>query len=162
MPNTIRQQIIEEIKSRLAVITKDNGYQTDAGMVLYYGRLQAPVPQELPAINIWDVDETMAREFGIRSRRFTLNIEAYISSQDLALPELGNILRADLEKALLRKALDQDKIDETFNNLVQYFDFIRSEVFLLEGPERIGGVVMEFAVVYQQALGDPYAIEGLS
>lgn len=160
MALTIRQQIIEVVKSRLAKITKANNYQTDLGRVIYYGRLQSPNPREMPAINIFDSDEVLAKDFGIRSRSFTLMVEAYYQAKDLAMPEIGNILKADLDYAILRKAVNQSKIDDTFDNLVQYFEFTRSDLFSIDTIDKIGGIICEFKVVYQQALADPYRIEG--
>jgi len=160
MALTIRQQIIEVVKTRLAKITKVNGYQTDLGKVVYYGRLQSPHPSEMPALNIWDEDELLAKEFGIRSRSFNLMIEAYHQVKELAMPEIGNILKADIDYAILRKADNQNKIDDTFNYLVQDFEFVRFAMFQLTTNDKIGGIVYEYKIVYQQALADPYKVEG--
>lgn len=158
MPLTVRQQIIEKVKLRLAQIAKANNYQTDSGQTIYYGRLQAPSPQDLPAINIWDAEEVAAPNYGRYSRAFSLFIELYMRSPDLAFPEMGNIAKADLEYAILRKHDNQNIIDDTFDSMLHEIQFVRSELFLLESTELIGGIMFEYKIFYMQAKANPYLV----
>lgn len=73
--NTIREQIIQAIISKLAVIRTANGYNTDAGANVQRV-LKVMDPAELPGCVVWPKSETMTYDYGAGLHVMPLQVDA--------------------------------------------------------------------------------------
>lgn len=151
---SIREQIMEIIGKRLAAIRTDSGYNSDAGRTITYGRLDSPTPDEVPCINYWDGNADRADAWGPDSRAVTVTVELYDQIGDAILPQLANRMLADVETAILQDVGTGD-VDPWLLDLIQRIQFVSSVPLLLPGAPNLGGVVVEYEVIYRQALGKP-------
>lgn len=159
MPKTIREQIMDRVALRLAKITINNGYRTNAGQKVIYGQLSDPIPATLPMFHYYDGLETYAPEFGTDARCLKLTIEGFDRVKQNDFTAVANIMRADIEKALY---IDHQTgmEDWTFGDLVQKITFDQSSPWIFPHPTMIGGIASDFLIIYRQVLGNPYAQDG--
>jgi hypothetical protein len=155
---SIRERIMAVIGERLAVIRTASGYNTDAGVTITYGRLESPTPDEVPCINYWDGNAKPALDWGPDSRAVTVTVEGYNQIGDGVLPTIANRMLADIETAILQDVLTGD-VDPWVADLIQRIEFVESVPLLLPGAPALGGVVVEYELIYRQALGDPSSLD---
>jgi hypothetical protein len=171
---TIRQQLMRELRRRLARISVVNGYATDIGTNLWYGQQTTPVPPVLPIIFYWDHFEQPAPQMGTLIKSVQIQIETYdhivvpeeeAGEIDQALlvaqqmPVICNQHLADLTMALTRDAVS-GQFDQRFGGLAHGLQSLESDPFFGIQPGALlwCGLNSQWTLHYQHALGDPYAL----
>jgi hypothetical protein len=156
---SIRQRIMDRIRPRLERILIANGFLTDCGETVTYGKLEIPEPI-LPSINYWDGFETNASRYGAHIATFTMTVECYDFIEDAASGSLttpANKMLADVKSALFK---DENTlvIDGTLKGLARGIHYSQGDLITGAAPEYWVGVSMEFDVTYAENLGDPFTI----
>src|SRR3989304_4120460 len=100
MADSIRQQIMTAIDTRLKLITVTNGYETNAGNNVYEFWDVALEDDELPAI-IWRDGAEDSDLLVNTTQDRTLTIELTLQALGLTAPAILRKLIADVEKAIL-------------------------------------------------------------
>ncbi len=102
MSDSIRQKIVESVKTRFAAILIASGYQTNIGQRVFLCRPTQPKETDLPVLNIWDLRE-QTRPLLSKVHEHTLEIEVFImcgNSKGEALAEYIRNVISDLMKAI--------------------------------------------------------------
>lgn len=148
MPPGKRQQIVDAVKARFALITIANGYQTDIGLKQTEWnpgpRGADPEAEELPSHDIRDEDETTHIE----------NKNAGVYERQLEIIALGYVKEAGDGAALTRKALeDMIKavgVDPTWGGLARRTLPDTEGVAVDELGQRVGVAHLKFKVEYSR------------
>jgi hypothetical protein len=151
MADTIQEQIVSYIETKLATITTGNGYATSVsnGQVKRY-RVAGPEFQALPGITLAVVRELNSTNvYPVTQASMTMIIEAWDEFGDGAtLDEKLGLFRADIQKALAA--------DPTCGGLAHSTEVKRCENFVLEGTDQ-AVCVMEVEIVYSFLTANPYS-----
>jgi hypothetical protein len=101
MPSTIRQQILDTLKTKLQGISIAGGYQTNLGSSVHEWRSSPFMREELPAL-IWrDLDEPIEEHTRFSSRhQRSLHIQVEIVGEGATSPAQYRKMLADVEKAI--------------------------------------------------------------
>lgn len=75
MTDTIREQIISAIVSKLAIVRTANGYNTDCGRQVYRAQMNID-PDRLPAIAVYPGVETVSREYSDNVLTMPIGLQA--------------------------------------------------------------------------------------
>ena len=153
MSDTIREQIISAIETKLADITVANGYNTDIGKEVLRARKNVD-PDSLPAVVIWPLPEIVERKSGkyictMRTRleglmKFEENNPSVISEQIL-----GDLIALMADPAK-RSTLTAGLADDVFYSEGGTDDY-PEEKDISVGASAI------FAVIYKIKIGNPYS-----
>jgi hypothetical protein len=99
MVNSIREQIILAVISKLEDIRTANGYNTDCGANVQ--RVQKKFdPDELPAIAVWPKPEASEKKYGVQYNTFPVQIEALVLHGSINPSVISEQLLADLIEAM--------------------------------------------------------------
>jgi len=95
MAKTIRQLIVEEVKTRMQTIVKSNGYVTDAGEKVYVWREYPTKDKDSPCVVVRDTAESIEAVDDFEHNH-TLTIEIGIKGQtDIEIREIiGDVYTA--------------------------------------------------------------------
>ncbi|MDM8569692.1 hypothetical protein QUF50_09325 [Thiotrichales bacterium HSG1] len=160
---TVREQIIERIIIQLETITKDNGYENDIGEDNVYR--QKPVIEQniIPALSVWELEETRQRNrSGGTVRELLVRVEAIIAVDSGKHPAMvGNQLLGDVEKALIMGDISLDElIDDiqdvaaTISNLPANYN---QKISYLSTDYNLATATIDFKITYTTEWGDPYS-----
>jgi hypothetical protein len=102
MADSIRQQLVDEIKRRLAQIQTAAGYETDLGS----GPIEEmPVQfqeEEMPALGVLDLIDTVRQDYALEKRVFNeLSMQVRIFLQRETSAALTRKMIADVKRALI-------------------------------------------------------------
>lgn len=147
---TIQDQIDSYIATLLATITIANGYQTDAGAVVYKNLEYTAYPDVMPSL-AWFPGELQSGveigpvppEMGETNHLYTMSWEGFIAD-DLSGTE-GRKLKADLIKALYS--------DYRFGGLIEVLDGCKSSVAVQAGDDVFSIVQVSFTIFYVTPYG---------
>lgn len=147
--NTIRENIIGQIMSRLAVITKLNGYATDIGTNVFRVR-KSLESSDLPASSVFPEPETAEAKYGGLTLTMPVRIEAlatFGAENPSVISELmlGDLIRAITDPAWVRSP----QYDEAIRYHSGGTDEYPNEEDLTVGVSAL------FEVVYTTRIGDP-------
>ncbi len=143
MADSIRQQIISAIDTRLKTILVANGYETNAGLNVFAWRDTALEAAELDAILYRD--RTESRTPGVGVYEFILPVEIQIVSTSAS--QVRKIL-ADLEVAIF--------VDESWGEIALNTE-LETDEMEIEQKETLfvaAGIIMP--IEYRTVRGDPY------
>jgi hypothetical protein len=148
---TSADEIVAELKARLAQITKANGFETDIGVTTFEGRVQVN-DEDVPCSSIIEGDDTLITSPG-RSALWKLDQNyVLVGYAQCDADNPGTTARAiirDLKRAVFRS---NGKADATFGGKVLEVNYRGRNI----GPRADGvGIVMgliEIAVVYVESL----------
>lgn len=146
-----RQEILEALLARLHDIAPANGYATEAGLRISYGRTQLSPDDTLPAATLVPGDPTLQGQGEGDRYRLSMPVTASgLVTVDPADP-LASIepLLADLKKALLRKN------DVTLGGLAIRVRYVGEHVADREEGGTTAAVQVSIAVEYMEGYGDP-------
>jgi hypothetical protein len=143
-----RQQIVDAVKERFALITTANGYQTDIGLKQTEwnpGPKGAdPEADELPGHDIRDEVETTA----IKDK----NSGSY--DRELEIVVIAELKEADASATLARKALEDMikavSVDPTWGSLARRTIPLEEDINVDELGQRIGAARLKFKVEYSR------------
>ena len=117
MAQSIRQQIVAEIKQRLAAITVANGYETDLGLGPIDEFPVSYLDDELPALGVFDLVNTMVQDYAQEKRIMNeLPLQVRIFLQRDPDPTKVRQMLADVQRAIIRDPATQER-DATLGQL---------------------------------------------
>ena len=163
--DSIREQIIAEVKVRLQQITTANGYKTNIGVVVTEGMLIDGDPPVYPSINFWDGDETAEAAYSMVHRRLQLTVEGYdkpspsVADDDLTPDMLTAVARnmvVDVDRALWLDHVT-GRSDPTLGGLAAGIAFVQSQPSISHRPVRWIGSTSLWEITYKTRAGNPYA-----
>ena len=96
---SIREQIIDAIVARLAIVRTTYGYATNAGASVFRGKRNLAAA-DLPALVVWPGVETAAREYGKVHHDMPIRIEAFSAPGSGDFSEASESLLADVVEAM--------------------------------------------------------------
>ncbi|MBW2342507.1 MAG: hypothetical protein JRF53_00580 [Deltaproteobacteria bacterium] len=97
---TIREQIILAVISKLAIIRTANGYNTEAGALVK--RVQKKLdPPELPGVVVWPKTEDMKYDYGAGLHMMPLQVEGLKLHADVNPSVVAELLLGDLIEAMV-------------------------------------------------------------
>lgn len=147
-----RQQIIDAVKARFALISTANGYQTECGMRLtewHPGPKDASADaDQLPGLDLRDavekavVGDRVNRNSGLVERRLRLAVIAELREADATAAEARKA-QADVERAI--------GVDQTWGGLAKYSVPVEADIVVDEKGQRVSGARVIFDVVYFRA-----------
>jgi hypothetical protein len=143
-----RQQIVNAVKGRFALITTANGYQTDIGLKQTEwnpGPKGAdPEADELPGHDIRDEVETTA----VKDK----NAGTY--DRELEIVVIAELREADASPTLARKALEDMikavSVDPTWGGLARRSIPVEDDINVDELGQQIGAARLKFKVEYSR------------
>lgn len=141
---SIRQSIIDAVRTRLGTIRTANGYGTDIGTNVLEWQT-APVPSgDLPAVSFRDADNEVA-EWTMRERdnRVAVVIEAF--GRDVT-PGTVRQYAEDIYAAIA--------VDETWGGLALVTDPVSDTIDLKTTEEGVGRATVRILIEYQTAKWD--------
>jgi hypothetical protein len=100
MADSIREQIIQAVITRLAIITTANGFNTGIGATVERAKKNLP-PDDLPACVVWPKPETVARDYGRGLFSMPLQIEGLMLHGSTAPSTLVEQMLADMIEAII-------------------------------------------------------------
>lgn len=149
MADSIRQQIMTAIDTRLKTILVSGGYETNAGNNIYEFWDIALEEDELPAI-IWrdGAEDTELLVSTTQDRRLT--VELIMQAVGTTAPTTLRKMIADVEKAML--------VDNTWGSLAIFTSPLDiTDVFEVDHKERrIGACRAKFTVLYRTGYLNSY------
>lgn len=156
MSTTIAQQVLAALAGRLAVIRKANGYNTDAGLHVFQGRLYLDEDDDLPALSIIENLEqpTTAQVDGTLVRETTpYQIQGLIACTPNAPLAEGHQLLADIKRALFVHPSGPE-----FERLIAgaSIDYMGRQVFQRLESARFCEVHVLLEITHGERYGDPY------
>lgn len=141
-----RQQIVDKVKERLALVTTASGYQTDIGEKLTEWQLTAKDAGQLPGVDVRDgVEETVLPEGGKNSAVYERHLEFTVTAElaeTTAGPANARKAEADIIKAV--------GVDPTWGGLARRTLPVTGEVVMDPEGQRIGGARVVFRVEYSR------------
>lgn len=146
--SSLRQQLLDAVKTRLETITTGNGYQTSLGSKVYLCRPIAPQDSELPQVVIWDLaEETEQRQAGVWQNSLVIELHVFQSGATMANGDFARSAVDDLHKAL--------GTDVRWSNLA-LDTRPRSNRYEIDQETRklTGTIVLEFEILYRCAAWD--------
>jgi hypothetical protein len=164
---SLRRQILETFKARLSVITKENGFLTDSGKLIFLGATQTLTDAERgyagageaeTALSLGigpdDVGEHLSIGDGGADDHIPIQLTvqvAAIAGADLSNPiiALENVIH-DIKKAV-------ELQDRTLSGLVAGMFRGSTQPFDREEGSTIVGATVSYGLLYSEVWGDPEA-----
>lgn len=156
MSHTIAQQALAALAERLQKISKEAGYNTDAGKHVFEGRLYLTEDDDLPALSIIENLEqpTTAQVDGTLVRETTpYQIQGLIACQPNSPLIEGHQLLADIKRALFVHPSGPE-----FERLIAgaSIDYMGRQVFQRLESARFCEVHVLLEITHGELYGDPY------
>jgi hypothetical protein len=152
MPKTIREQIIQAVVTRLAVVRRSNGYNTNCGRRVKRCRKSLD-PDDLPAFVVWPQPEEAERKYGFSQCTMPMRIEALQKHGKKNHSKAAEAALGDMIRAMTAP----EEIGKVTNGLAD------DVVYILGGPEdypedddTVTGCAAMFTIKYKTLAGDPY------
>lgn len=154
MADTIREQIIQAIAAKLALVRTASGYATDCGALVLRERSRLdPEAAEIPAFVIWPGPETVVQQYGKNLCAMTVNVDAHVSLAGSEASVLKERMLGDLIKSMTNPALTPDTTGGLANQVL--YTGGGGGATAEAGDETIG-ITTAFSIKYQTKIGDPY------
>jgi len=99
MSDSIREQIIQAVIARLAVITTANGFNTGIGATVERARKMLD-PDDLPACVVWPKSEAPAREYGKGMLAMPIQIDGMALYGSVNMSVVAEQMLADIIEAM--------------------------------------------------------------
>lgn len=149
MPTSIRQQIINEIATRFALIRSTSSYQTDIGARVTQWNVNPIDERTLHGVDIMDVEEDTTDQV-TRHQDHTLTIWAVIHAKQGAdtAAYLRNAI-ADIWTAI--------GTDRRWSTLARDTLPIKSEMLFNQAGQLNGAARIQFKVIYRTATYNPFS-----
>lgn len=146
--DTVRQQIIDAIDTRLQTILIANGYKTDAGLKVFAWREFGLGDTDLPALVYKDVfDEPDQVTIGNVDNTLTVEVSALATKSATSDQQIREMI-ADVIKAV--------GVDESWGDLAE-FTLLPSGTMEVEQLEKkIFGAQVDLRIEYQTARFNPF------
>ena len=142
----MRQQLIDTIVARLKTITVLNGYNTNIYENVSAWRMGTISPDDLPSIEVRDLDAIMTDEDLDGTTGHALNFEAYILCAGASAAADARAGIADIAKAL--------NTDPTFGGIVKLFNVTGHSLAMQQAEENLVVGTYEFNLYYWTGPGE--------
>lgn len=147
MLDSLREQILQAIQSRLQTIHTGNGYTTDIGNAVCRSK-KSIREGELPVLSIWDTEEAVDRAYGNYECTLTVAIDvAFAFDENFSV--ISNRYLADVAYCILN---NNSELKALTNDIV----YTSNTSYLVDDTYDIGGIRVEFQVNYTTVAGDPF------
>lgn len=154
MADSIRQKIVDAVKSRFQGILTSGGYQTDIGSHVFVWKGSDFAPKELPACDIRDVrDDIDNTVVSTRREHHKLTIEVAVAVAD------GTDSMKTARKAIadVYRAIGVDRYWTVSGARLAFDTELKSDESGIEQRETtLAGSKITFVVNYRTAVFDPY------
>ena len=150
MADTIREQILQAVVTRLKTITVANGFNLDIGDKVFRAR---PTGDDsvLPWAVLWDSSEAATRQYGLRV--VTMDIVVEILSKYTLVTgasQVGNQALGDILKAMPES--------DAWGGLARDTKYQAGQTAFPSDGDTTAGVKVSFSIEYTTGLNNPYAI----
>ncbi len=147
MADSVRQQVIDAIITRIKTITTANGYETDVGNSVFEWHTTDFAEADLPVIDVRDTSESVEVIGGHHAN--TLNVEVEVKTLGIAGDtEIRDII-ADISKAI--------GTDTSLGSLVQNTRPVNNEILSAgQQDKKIYSVIVGLEVQYRTKAFSPY------
>jgi hypothetical protein len=149
MADSIREQILQALQTKLEGITPGNGFDLDTT-----GRISRCVrshdPDNLPAVVLWDGPEVPEHKAGFTKQlmEFTVEVLVSVADSDSASAPLNQWM------AEIIKGITQG--DTSLTGLVEATQYTGAETQYSTVQSDAASVLINFQVIYNTVRGDPY------
>jgi hypothetical protein len=147
MSNTIRQNIITALKTRMQTIRIGNGYNTDAGMNVFDWLEYSTDATVRPAIIIRDTDDSV-EEYGAHVKDRKLSVEILIQTDGSDAVKDARSIIGDVEKVL--------GTDETLGGYCYAAEDAGNEMESKHEEDILVTAKIKLMLHYRTGLWDPY------
>ena len=138
-----RQNIVDAVAARLALISTANGYDSNIGGKVFVWRKTPVTLQETPCICIFDTTaDSSVLAYPKRDHRLTIAIECLVSDRTTA--SQARAMANDIYKAI--------GVDETFSGLALKSDLNGHEIEIAPAGDTTGAVKIMLEVTYRTDL----------
>lgn len=158
MPDSIREQIVAALENRLKTITVADGYNFDLATKVFIWRDSEYAEEELPALNIMDVEEDTSN-LSVQSQQEQL-LKVEIHGMNMATAADGTTKTTKLNATQIRK-LNSDitkalGVDTRLGGLS--IDILpgKSEIEVAQDKKTVAGLKRTVYVKYRTKRFDPY------
>jgi hypothetical protein len=154
MADSIRQQIISALDTRLKTILVANGYASNVGQHVYEWRSADLEESSLPGIIYRDISSGEALPVTIMAadskREFPLDVEIdiHVKTGATSAPAQMRSMIADVIKAI--------GTDPTFSALAVMTEYNGDETSVEQQERTMGSATMRFRIIYRTKLWNPY------
>lgn len=146
--DTVRQQIMDAIDTRLQTILIANGYKTNAGQKVFPWKEYGLGSTKLPALTFRDVDDDPDQEtIGNVDNILTVEVQA-LTTQSATSDEVAREMLADVIVAV--------GADETWGDLAEFTLLPSSPMAVEQLEKKIFGAQIILVIEYRTARFDPY------
>lgn len=148
MPDSRRQQIIDQLKTLLATVLISNGYKTNVGSNIFEWKSIDFQDSELPGIDVRDPDESVETKGGRHYYTLTIEIEAKVSASTTT--NQAREVLADIETLM--------GSNQNLGGLVHLVRPVQNELLDFEKVNnKFGTVSMRLEVQYATKAFQPYS-----
>jgi hypothetical protein len=163
MSETIREKIIQQIVTRLAVITTTNGYNIDLGASVERVRKNLD-PSDLPACVVFPQPETVEPEYGVMKITMPVRIEGLAAFWATNPSVIAEQILGDLIKAMTDPTWDRRRLVTSPASPVVYLAAYDDSIVYKGGgtdeypndEDLTVGASALFEVTYSTKIGNPY------
>ncbi|MBF0590302.1 MAG: hypothetical protein HQL53_14370 [Magnetococcales bacterium] len=149
MSDSIREQILQALVTRLEEITLANGYSVDLTGAIHRAR-RFSRESHLPFLTIWDQKESASAEYDALQLTMGVEIELFADHGEENPSAVVNRLLADLMRSLTGG-------DNTLGGLAEDLIYTGSESIYSEDATTFCGVQVSLDVSYAIQPGDPFS-----
>jgi hypothetical protein len=148
MPDSRRQQIIDQIKTLLATILISNGFKTNVGSNVFEWKSIDFQDTEIPGVDVRDPNEEVETRGGRHYYTLTIEIEAKVSASSTT--NQAREVLADIETLL--------GSNQNLGGLVHLVRPVQNELLDFEKVNnKFGSVTMRLEVQYATKAFQPYS-----
>lgn len=151
MADSIRQQIIDAINTRLKTILKANGYETNLGQNVFEHRTTALGDSELPGINFKDVGCDVSQEdIAIGQHGYELIMEAEITVKE------GSTTAVQIRK-MIADVIKATGVDPRWGGLAVSTSPVSDSLKFEQSEKIIAGALLTYSIMFRTNKFNPYA-----
>ncbi len=148
MADSIRQQIIDALKTRLEDVTTINVNETEVGSNIFEWRTTDWQESELEGINIRDTNESVEVRGGNHACSLDIELEAKVAAG--TSPAKSRAVIADVTKAI--------GSDPRFGGLVQHTTPVENEMDIEQKDKKFSTILMKFNLKYVTKAFSPFTL----
>jgi hypothetical protein len=147
MAKSIRQKIIDDFETKLKLIKKVSGYNTNIGLNVFKVVKSIDPNKELPAVAMWPQVEENNPNYGNDVMEFVIRIEA-ISEYGTNNPsDVAEEMLADIRKGLAEPTSNAEQVVYSRGGIDDYPEL----------EHEVVGAFAEFKIVYNTLKDNPYS-----
>lgn len=150
MPDTIREQIIQNVLTRLAVIRTPNGYNSDVGLHPMRG-IRVPNANDIPGVFFVPGQETAIKDdYGSMTMEMSGALVC-VAEKTVVDP---SVIQEQMLGDMIKNLTDPSEVASTLTESITYTDGGPAEI--PESGDKFVAVGATFAIKYKTLIGNPY------